>query len=45
MNEWKMASPEQRNRILRTVISEVQVHKGRGIPLEEKYRIIPKWSA
>ncbi|WP_267885013.1 zinc ribbon domain-containing protein [Kitasatospora phosalacinea] len=43
--EWGMASPDQRNKILRTVIGGIQVYKGRGIPLDEKYRIVPKWAA
>ncbi|MER7701658.1 recombinase family protein [Kitasatospora sp. NPDC097605] len=43
--EWELASPSQRNRLLRTVVKQVLVRRGRGTPLSEKYEIAPAWVA
>lgn len=43
--EWELASPDQRNRLLRTVVKQVLIRRGRGIPSPDKYEIVRAWAA
>lgn len=45
VDEWERATPSVRNKLIKTVVRGIYVRKGRGLPLKEKYRIVPLWEA
>ncbi|WWM23380.1 recombinase family protein [Streptomyces sp. B21-104] len=45
VDEWEQATPNTRNKLIKTVVRGIYVRKGRGLPLKEKYQIVPMWEA
>ncbi|MBO0916299.1 hypothetical protein J1C73_18885 [Streptomyces laculatispora] len=43
VDEWEQATPNARNKLVRTVVRGIYVRKGRGLSLSEKCRIITMW--
>ncbi|MER7701531.1 recombinase family protein [Kitasatospora sp. NPDC097605] len=40
---WDDATPDRRNSMIKDIVRAITVNKGRGIPLEAKYRITATW--